>query len=332
MQLTGIVKELLDARVLVTGGAGFLGQHVVARLCQIGARVTVMDTAERPASLPAHLDLTYHQSSILNTELVRTLVGEADLVLHLAGIAEPLRYGSNPLETMDVNLLGSIQVAQACTAARVPMLFSSTSEIYGINPNSPWAEDADRVLGPVRNTRWCYSSSKAAVEHYLDACRREQGLNYTVVRLFNVYGPNLHGRVVDRFIRAALSGAPLSIYGDGQQTRSFCHVDDVVDALIGLITRIGEGPCVFNIGNDAEVTIQDFADLIIRLTDSRSPVVMTPSSPYLGYQDVPRRRPDIGLIRRTIGWAPTVSLEAGLLRMIESMRPPTVRASQESLA
>jgi UDP-glucose 4-epimerase len=308
-------------KILVTGGAGFIGSHLTRALVAQGMSVTVLDIAGRPACLPDHLEIDYRAGSILDHRLTDRLIQRTDLVVHLAGIAEPLRYGSAPLQTMDVTLCGSIAVVRRCAEFAIPVLFASTSEIYGINPALPWPETADRVLGPVANMRWCYATAKAAVEHYLDACRQDLGLNHTIVRLFNAYGSGLKGRVVDGFIRQALAGEPLVIHGDGLQTRSFCYIDDVVDALLRIIARPIIGGDTYNIGADIETPIVDLARLVIELTASRSTLRMLPQSQlYPGFQQVPRRRPEIAAIRRAFGWTPTTALRAGLDKMIAAMR------------
>jgi UDP-glucose 4-epimerase len=239
-----------------------------------------------------------------------------------------MRYGSDPLATMEVNLTGSLNVVRRCAEYGVPVVFSSTSEVYGINPALPWREDSDRVLGPVENVRWCYSTAKVAVEHYLDACRRQLGLDYTVVRLFNTYGDGLNGRVVDGFIRRALAGDPLMIHGAGQQTRCFCHIDDVAEALLRIVLRPMAGGRTYNVGCDVETSIMALGRLVIELCDSRSVLCVVPATGlYDGYQDVARRRPDIGAIRRDFGWAPTIGLRDGLGLMIKSMRHVMEHAS-----
>jgi nucleoside-diphosphate-sugar epimerase len=253
------------------------------------------------AGPPERSKMTHHRGSVLDDSLVKRLIPGCDIVVHLAGIAEPMRYGSDPLATMDVNLIGSINVVRRCAEYGIPVVFASTSEVYGLNPELPWREDANRVLGPVANVRWCYSSAKVAVEHYLDACRRQLGLDYTVVRLFNTYGSGLRGRVVDGFIRRALAGEPLVIHGNGQQTRCFCHIDDVAEALLRILTRPMVGAHTSNIWCDRETSILDLGRLIIELCGSRSALQTVPISDlYDGYQDVPRR------LRRLSTWTDPV--------------------------
>lgn len=306
-------------KALVTGGAGFVGSHLARRLAQLGWTVSILDIAKAPTDLAAVA--TVNHGSVLDAALTDRLIAEADFVIHMAGIAEPARYGEDPLETMDVNLLGTIAVARQCAQHGRPLLFASTSEIYGVNPQVPWREDADRVLGPVSNVRWCYSSAKAAAEHYLQALRRKMGLDYTVVRFFNIYGPDLHGRVVDGFIRAALAGEPIVVHGDGQQTRCFCYIDDAVEALVRIVSQPVQRGETYNIGTEIETSVAELAQTIIRLADSASPLESTPySGLYEGFQDVTRRQPDIGAVCRDFDWAPTIRLEDGLSRAIAAAR------------
>ena len=302
--------------ILVTGGAGFIGAHLVRALCARRHRVTILDL-RRPAS-PASAEAapSVRTGSVTDTALVTELVQRAELVVHLAGIAEPLQYGADPLGTMEVNLQGSLNVARACTAAGVPIVFASTSEVYGQNPALPWAEDADRVLGSVSDVRWCYATSKAAVEHYLGAARRQRGLDYTVFRLFNVYGDGLRGRVVDAFVEQALSGGPLEVHGDGRQTRSFCYVDDAIEALVRLVEAPVHRGRTYNIGNPVETTVLELARLVIAATDSSSTIGFVPLSDLFdGFAEIRRRVPDISRITEDFGWSPRWTLVDGLQEM-----------------
>lgn len=304
--------------VLVLGGAGFIGRHLCAALLRRGHAVHVLDT--RPMDMIRAIDgarLTAEIGSILDPEAVSRRVSEADVVLHFAGIAHPAEYGLRPKTTMDVNLRGSLHVIESAARHRVPLLFASSSEIYGQNPAVPWDEDAARVLGGIDDVRWCYSSSKAAAEHYLHACQREVGLDFTVVRFFNVYGSGLTGRVVDAFIDRARRGEPLVIYGDGSQTRCFTYVDDAVDAVMRLVDRGVDRGGTFNIGATEETTVRALAGLVVALVGSRSPIVHAePRSLYPGYVDVPRRVPSIERIHRACGWSPQTPLPEGLRRML----------------
>lgn len=310
-------------RVLVTGGAGFVGQHLVRWLAARDAQVRVLDTAAPPTDLPAG----YEQGSILDAGLVARLVPAADVVVHLAGVAQPLHYGHDPLGTLDVHLVGSLQLVRSCADHGVPVLFASTSEIYGVNPQVPWTEDAARVLGPVSHVRWCYATAKAAVEHYLDACRRQRGLGYTVVRLFNVYGPGLRGRVVDAFIDRAVAGQPLVVHGNGLQSRTFCYIDDAVDALGRLVQGGHFDGRTFNLGSTEPTRILDLAGLVIDLAGSASVIEhVAYSNLYEGFDDIPARQPDVARIATELGWTASTPLAAGLARMIAAHRLQGPRA------
>jgi UDP-glucose 4-epimerase len=304
-------------RILITGGCGFIGRHLARALLTRHCSLTLLDLAPAPIDLTARPNLRIVAGSVLDRDLVAELIPGCDLVIHLAGIASPADYGADPLATMDVNLLGTIQVARLCAEAGVRILFSSTSEIYGVNPQLPWHERSGRMLGPIQNVRWCYATSKAAAEHYLAALAQKMGLDYSIVRFFNIYGPGLSGRVVDLFIQSALDKRPLTLIGDGQQTRCFCYVDDAIDAVIRLIDAPVGGGATYNIGTDQETEIIDLARLIVALTGSSAPLVSKVDSEiYPGYEDVPRRQPDISAIRRDFGWQPTTDLTSGLRAMI----------------
>ncbi len=308
-------------RVLVTGGSGFIGNHLARALARSGVDVMVLDVMDFPGPAACGAPIEYRKGSVLDDAAVEPAIREAHVAVHLAGIAEPMLYGSDPLATLDVNLLGTIKVARLCAAHRVPMVFSSTSEIYGDNPALPWSEDSGRVMGPVSSVRWCYATAKAAAEHYLDACHRQLGLNYTVARLFNVYGPGLKGRVVDGFIRRALAHEPLVIHGDGSQTRCFTHVGDAVEAFMRIVARPIEGAHTYNVGDDTETSIGDLARLTIDLCHSRSAATFVPHREvYPGFEDVRRRRPDLRAIRRDLGWRPATALRDGLRMTVEAMR------------
>jgi UDP-glucose 4-epimerase len=307
----------MTMKILMTGGAGFIGHHLVKRLSQAGYEVHVFDIKPLNIMPECSASLRMTVGSILDERLVDSMVREADMVIHLAGIAEPQRYVTQPKATMSVNLRGSLTVVDSAVLHQIPIIFASTSEVYGRNPSVPWSETADRVLGKVQDSRWCYSSSKAAVEHYLHACRQEDGLDFVTVRLFNVYGPGLTGRVISNFIERALTGESLEVHGDGSQVRCFVYVRDVVDAVEKILHSQKFAGETYNIGNPAPVTILGLARLIIELSGSRSPARLVPYDALQpGYVDIPKRIPCIDRIRDEIGWLPTTDLRSGLLTVI----------------
>jgi len=254
------------------------------------------------------------------------LASECDVIIHLAAAVGVELIVHDPVRTIETNVLGTHSVLQAAARYRRKVLIASTSEVYGKGVRVPFAEDDDRLLGPTTRARWSYSDSKAVDEFLGLAYYKQHELPVVVVRLFNTVGPRQsgqYGMVIPRFVGQALSGQPLTVYGDGQQTRCFCNVRDVVAALMGLIecpSAVGE---VFNVGSTDEVSIVALARHILALTD-RPPenIIFVPYAQAYepGFEDMQRRVPDISKIRRTIGWVPTVSLDETLRQVIQNHR------------
>lgn len=308
-------------KILLTGGAGFIGHHLAGRLSQAGYEVHVFDIKPLNIVPDCGAGLRMTVGSILDERLVDRLVREADMVIHLAGIAEPLLYVTQPKATMSVNLRGSLNVVDSAARHHIPVIFASTSEVYGLNQSVPWSETADRVLGKVQDSRWCYSSSKAAVEHYLHACRQEDGMDFVTVRLFNVYGPGLAGRVISNFIERALTSEPLEVHGDGSQVRCFIYVSDVVEAIRKIIQAPKLFGQIFNVGNPSPISILELARLIVELCESQSPVkFISYEALQAGYVDIPERIPNVERIRQYLGWTPTIDLRTGLELVIRDTR------------
>jgi UDP-glucose 4-epimerase len=313
-------------RVLVTGGAGFIGSHLVDQLIARGDEVSVLDhlSTGRIENIRHHLGrpgFTLVNDTILNAEVVNRLAEGSDLIFHLAAAVGVRYIVDDPLSAISANVEGTEIVLRAAFRFWRKVVIASSSEVYGKSTQVPLAEDDDRVLGPTTVSRWSYSSSKAIDEHFAYAYAA-RGLPAVILRFFNVYGPRIHengyGTVVARFIHQALNGRPLTVHGDGRQTRCFCYVDDTVRGIM----RSAEVPeaegQVFNIGNDREITVGDLAQLIARLADSASDVQLVPYQDYYGqrFEDTPRRVPDLGKASRLLGYAPEVSLEDGLRRTI----------------
>src|SRR5579863_5700749 len=322
-------------RVFITGGAGFLGSHLAEGFLNRGDDVTVMDMA--PSLKVEHLlsnpRFRYVRDSIMNIEMLENLIVQADLIYHLAAVVGVEHYVGDPYQVLNVNINGIQLVLKLAHRYNKKVVFSSTSEVYGRNTKVPFKEDDDRVLGSTRIDRWCYSTSKAAGEHFCFAYRK-LGLPVVIVRYFNIYGPRLDkidvGRVLTIFMGQLLRHEPLTVIGDGKQTRCFTYVDDAVEATMaaGLVPEaVGD---IFNIGVDRETTILELAQTMIKITGARSTVKFVTQQSIYGesYEDIPRRVPDNSKMRNILHATPKVSLEEGLRRTIEWFQKAHFEASQ----
>jgi UDP-glucose 4-epimerase len=309
-------------RVLVTGGAGFIGSHVVDALGDEGAEVTVLDSlvTGRATNLDGRARLV--EGSILDADLVDKEVEAADEVFHLAAAVGVRHIVDDPLGSLRTNTRGTEHVLDACARHCRRVLLASTSEVYGKSPTVPWHEDDDRVLGSTDVARWSYATAKALDEH-LALAQAHVGLPVTIVRYFNSYGPRLdprgYGSVVARFLGQAVAGEPLTVHGDGSQTRCFTYVADSVRGTLLAARSPDSLGRVFNIGSDVETTLNDLARMIIDLTGSSSTIEHVSHESVFGprFEDPVRRRPDITRARSELGWEPAVALEDGLRRTLE---------------
>ena len=311
-------------RILITGGAGFLGAALAASLLREGHHVVAFDHDFSADRLPDHAQLTRVTGDILDHELVRTLVAEADRVVHFAAIANVHDYIERPTRVLDINILGTRGMFQACLEHKRPILSASTSEVYGKNAR-PLSEHEDTLLGPPTNARWCYATSKIAGEQYAWAFAR-QGLDVTVVRYFNVYGPLLDrpgsGRVISQFLGQLQRDEPLVLVDGGSAVRSFCYVDDAVEATRQLLLSVGENPATtgrpFNIGRTEPISMKALADVVLRLSGHERGTVDVPGRTFFGagFEDIPHRVPDVSALRAATGWSATLSLEEGVRRVL----------------
>jgi len=303
-------------RVFITGGAGFIGSHLADHYVNAGHQVTLLDNFSTGSkSNIAHLDgkVTTIDGDIRNVELIDQLTKDSDLVLHMAAALGVNTILESPLESMSTNITGSEVVLNAATKHNKRIIIASTSEIYGKNTKQPLNETDDRVVGAPQKIRWTYSDAKAIEEAMAFALYQEKNLPVTTVRLFNTVGPRQTGRygmVVPRFVQAALKNEPLTIYGDGTQSRVFCHVADAVQAIVTMAANdvtIGD---VYNVGGTGEVTIKQLAEQVLKVTGSTSTITYTPYSDAYpaGFEDIQRRVPDISKVKNAIGWAPTKDL------------------------
>jgi len=304
-------------RYLVTGGAGFIGSHLIESLINRSDQVVVLDNLSTGSSknLSKVADqITVHNGSILDQQLVGKLVADCDYVIHLAAALGVFNIVNKPLESLKTNLQGSEIILQAVDKYRKPVLIASTSEIYGKNEKVPLNEEDDRIIGHPLKSRWSYSEAKAVDESLAFFYHLENKLPIRIVRFFNTVGPRQvghYGMVVPRFIEAALKNEPLSIYGSGEQIRCFCHISDVIRALLLVIDSdqaVGE---VFNIGNNQQSSINQLADRVISLLGSKSKIEKIPYADAYpqGFEDMQRRVPDISKIKRVLGWSPQLDLD-----------------------
>ena len=311
---------------LVTGGAGFIGSHLVEALLESAEKVIVLDTlfTGRLANLDRagqQRHFRFVQGSVLDHDLVDELVNECDTVVHLASPVGSKLILEHPLDSFRVNIRGSRLVIEAAHRYRRQILVASTSEIYGKNSTVPLTENSDRILGPPTNARWAASTAAAIAEVLAYAYQHKRQLPVTVVRLFNTVGSRqspVYGMVIPRLVRQALSGQPLTIFGDGRQTRCFCHVADVVDGLVRLLRHPEAQGQVFNLGSPEEISILELAQRIRDLVGGDSKIEFVPyADAYAaGFEDVPRRVPDITKIGSVTGWRPTQTLDDILTEMI----------------
>jgi len=304
-------------RVLITGGAGFIGSHLADHYVNAGDQVTILDnfSTGSKANL-AHLEgeVSTVDGDIRNIELVESLTKDADLVLHMAAALGVNTILESPLESLSTNITGSEVVLNVAAKFNKRIIIASTSEIYGKNPKQPLQETDDRVVGAPQKIRWTYSDAKAIEEAMAFALHQEKKLPVTTVRLFNTVGPRQTGRygmVVPRFVHAALKNEPITIYGDGTQSRVFCHVLDAVQGIATLAATEAAIGDVYNLGGTGEVTIKQLAEQVLASTRSQSPITYTPYSDAYpaGFEDIQRRVPDISKIKAAINWAPTKDLK-----------------------
>ncbi|MDX2084495.1 MAG: UDP-glucuronic acid decarboxylase family protein [Candidatus Melainabacteria bacterium] len=304
-----------EKRILVTGGAGFIGSHLVQRLLEQGNHVLCLDnffTGARRNILP-FLDHPYFE--LIRHDIVEPILLEVDEIYNMACPASPVHYQFNPIKTVKTNVMGTLNMLGLAKRVKAKILQASTSEVYGDPKEHPQRESYWGHVNPI-GIRSCYDEGKRLAETLCMDYHREQGVAVKIIRIFNTYGPHMaidDGRVVSNFIVQALQNKPLTIYGEGQQTRSFCYVSDLVDGIVRMMEQSADdfhGPV--NLGNPGEFTILELAEKVLALTGSRSVIEEHPLPP----DDPTQRRPDISLAQAQLGWQPTISLEEGLQKTI----------------
>ena len=315
------------AKVLITGGAGFIGSHLSEELLNRGEEVFVIDdlstgSIENIEHLKNNPKFHYTIDTIKNEPLLAELVDRCDVVYHLAAAVGVKLIIESPVNTIETNIYGTELVLKCANKKKKKVMVASTSEVYGKNNNVPFKEDYDVVLGSTKNGRWSYACSKAIDEFLALAYWREKKLPVVVVRFFNTVGPRQTGRygmVIPNFVKQALLGHPITVYGDGKQSRSFTYVGDVVKGITELMNNpkaVGE---VFNIGHGKEITISELAGLVKKITNSKSEIVYIPYDKAYeeGFEDMQRRSPDISKINKLIGYKPTMDIKEILEKVVE---------------
>jgi UDP-glucose 4-epimerase len=315
-------------RVFITGGAGFIGSHLCDALIAQGHQVSILDNMSTgSAANIAHIKdaIEIHQGDIRDVALVEKLMAPADLILHMAAALGVNTILENPIESVSINFTGSEVVLNAATKLNKRLIIASTSEIYGKNTKQPLNEESDRVVGAPQKIRWTYSDAKALEEAIAHTLFLTKQLKVTTVRLFNTVGPRQtghYGMVLPRFVQSALKNEPISIYGDGTQSRVFCHVQDAVKAILTLAATDSAIGQVYNIGGTGETTIKQLAEKIIERTKSTSSITYTPYDQAYpaGFEDMQRRVPDITKIKNAIGWEPKNTLGAIIDDVVTEMK------------
>jgi UDP-glucose 4-epimerase len=316
--------------MLITGGAGFIGSHLAERLLDSGHDVTLLDDLstgrlDNIQHLVDHPRLHLVRDSVENVSTVNLLMSRCDQVFHLASAVGVKLVADEPVRTISTTIHGTEVVLESANRFGRPILITSSSEVYGKGARVPFSEDDDVVMGATRFSRWCYAYSKGIDEFLGLAYYRQFKLPVVIVRLFNTVGPRqvgMYGMVLPRFVESAMKNEIIQVYGDGNQTRCFCHVKDVTDALVRLMSSADAVGQVFNVGSDEEISINDLAQRVVRLSQSKSPVKHVPYQKAYGreFDDLPRRVPKLDKIRRAIGFSPTYNLEQIIESIIEAYR------------
>ena len=328
-------------KVLVTGGAGFIGSHLCEALLQRGDEVFVIDDlstgrVENVAHLQDNRAFHLTVDSILDLDRLEPLVKKVDVIFHLAAVVGVQKIIQVPVDTIEINVLGSHNVLNLAARYGKLCLVASTSEVYGKSTKQPFTENDDVVYGPTTKSRWSYACSKAIDEFLALAYHNAQGLPVVIVRLFNTTGPRQTGRygmVLPRFVDQALRGLPITVFGNGRQTRCFADVSDVIRALLLLMNHPAAVGQVFNVGNPEEISIGELARIVKKLTGSDSEIRVVPYDEAYqpGFEDMHRRVPNIQKISRLVGYKPTIALYDIVARMIESKRQELAESAEFSV-
>jgi UDP-glucose 4-epimerase len=319
-------------RSLITGGAGFIGSHLAEALLAQGQRIVVIDDLstgrlDNIVRLMDHPNFQFINETIRNDSVMDRLVGDCDIIYHLAAAVGVELIIKDPVHAIETNLFGTEIVLGLARRYRCKVLLASTSEVYGKSNDLPFREDADRVMGPTTKSRWSYAESKAMDEFLALAYHKQFHVPLVICRFFNTVGPRqtgTYGMVIPRLVKQAVNDLPLTVYGDGQQTRCFCNVTDTVRAVVGLSQEPRATGEIFNVGSSDEITILELAQRIVQRAHSRSEIKLIPYDLAYGsgFEDMRRRVPSTDKIKTIIGWQPTVPLDQTLDEVIAQFRTP----------
>jgi len=328
-------------RVLITGGAGFVGSHLADACLARGDEVFILDdlstgSIDNIEYLKRHPYFHYTIGRVQNAQVTAELVDRVDMVYHLAAEVGVRRVIDSPISTIENNVQATEVVFNAAAKKGKRVLFTSTSEVYGLSTDLPYREDGNIVMGAASKGRWSYACSKALDEFLALAYYHERQMPVTVVRLFNTVGPRQtghYGMVVPTLVQQAMTGKPMTVYGDGSQSRCFGFVKDVVRALVALMERPEAAGQIYNIGASTEISILDLAKRVKEITGSRSPIVLVPYADAYdsGYQDMPRRIPDTSKLRKLVGFAPTTDIDEIVDSVMRSFLARQERSAQRPL-
>ncbi|MCM8762094.1 MAG: GDP-mannose 4,6-dehydratase [Candidatus Omnitrophica bacterium] len=324
-------------KYLITGGCGFIGSHLAEKLLYSGEEVSVIDdlstgSLDNIGNIISNKKFHLFIETILNSAILEELIKNSDFVFHLAAVVGVKRVMENPVDSVIINVEGTYNVLRYCAKYNKRIFLASTSEIYGKNENVPFREDADIVIGTTKKKRWSYACTKAIDEFLAFAFYEEKNLPVIVARLFNTVGPrqsDRYGMVIPRFVKQALNNLPITIFGDGTQTRCFIHVKDIVDGMINLIQKDEAYGYVFNMGSEEEITIKDLALIIKEMTGSSSDIIfLDPQNIYSkGFEDMARRVPDISKVRNLIGFSPKFTIKDIIKDCIEDVKKTSKKAT-----
>jgi UDP-glucose 4-epimerase len=312
------MKQHKKLRIFVTGAMGFIGEHWCIKLLKEGHIVCGLDLKKKNSIFNKYKNFKYYKDSVFNYQLIKKLVSKNEVICHFAGIANPKDYILQPSRVIEVTATASIKILEMVKNTNKKFIYTSTSEIYGKSLKIPFKETDDRLLGSTSTKRWCYSTSKALVEHYILALNEKNKLKYNIFRLFNVYGLGLKGRVVTDFINLAKQNKDLVIFGNGNQTRTFLYVDDCIEAFYRVLVNKKCENQIFNVGTNKETSIKEISKLILNLTKSKSKIRYKKISSFKikGYEDIERRVPNNSKLKKFVKWSPKTNLKNGLLKII----------------